>query len=222
MKNLLQSIVCILCICSPIVHFAGIKVQVDEKTSIMFPGRPEMIDTLGQLSYSMSDATGYYACIVVKNAIKDLSNFDVQKFYSSMFAQLQSPAHECQLIHESGINHTDVIGKEYYSICKVIPDFPEVRYKRFFVYKNDFYIIDFWTDKSQISLAPSFKSAFFNSLEFVKDQVAVIPSAFDTPQENQAQEGGDGFSQYKWLIGIIFLLIAIFAYLKFGSKPKKK
>ncbi len=197
----------------------GVKVELDEKASIQFPSFPEVLDTLGKLSYSMTDASGYYAVLVVKKVTTDMATFELDKFYKQMYERIQSPDHNCLLIKESKINLTDIIGMEYYSNCKEMEDFPDIRYKRFFVYKGDFYILDYWTNKNQLANAPNYKAAFFNSLSFKIDETALIPSGI----ENSSSPGSDAdaglFENSKWLILFIILLVGILLFLR--KKPKK-
>lgn len=200
-----------------VYSYAGIKVELDEKASIQFPSFPEVLDTLGKRSYSMTDATGYYAVLIVQNVTSNMATFELQKFYKQMYERIQAPEHGCQLIKESNVNITDIVGVEYYSNCLEMEDFPEIRYKRFFVYKGDFYIIDYWTYKSQLSNAPNFKAAFFNSLSFKIDESAVIP--FTIENENSMKDTSDIFENSKWLILFIVILFGFLIFLR--RKPKK-
>lgn len=204
-------------LCATIFSYGGIRVDLDEKASIQFPSFPEVLDTLGKISYSMTDASGYYSVLIVKNVTSDISTFELQKFYKQMFERMQSPDHDCQLIKESNINQTDILGVEYYSNCREMEDFPDIRYKRFFVFRGDFYIIDYWTHKNQLANAPNFKAAFFNSLAFKQDKTVIIPPAIENTKGADSDPGI--IENSKWLILFIFLLLGIFLFLR--RKPKK-
>ncbi|MEP7268696.1 MAG: hypothetical protein ABI844_13800 [Saprospiraceae bacterium] len=196
---------------------AGVRVDVDSYLSLMFPTAPDLMDTLGQKVYSISDETGYYSCILMKVAPEKLRNLDRQKFYKSMYETIQDPSHGCHLIKESVVNFTDIIGVEYHTSCNEVPDFPEIRYKRFFLYQNILYVIDFWTFKNQAANAENFKSAFFNSLQIKKDEEAVVPSAFGNSKTSN--ETPFNLNNFIGLIGIFIALALILVFLR--KKPKK-
>ncbi len=212
-----RSLLSLAFLCTTIFSYGGIRVDLDEKATIQFPSFPEVLDTLGKISYSLTDGSGYYAVLIVKNVTSDMSTFELQKFYKQMFERMQSPDHACQLIKESNVNLTDVLGVEYYSNCREMEDFPDIRYKRFFVYQGDFYIIDYWTYKNQLANAPNFKAAFFNSLAFKKNENVIIPPAIENTKGPDSNPGI--IENSKWLILFIFLLLGVLIFLR--RKPKK-
>lgn len=192
------------CLFLKVAHASEI-VKIDPYFTLTFPNVPSSLDTLGQHVFDYSDETGYYACIVQYNAIKEdkLLDLDFAKFYQTMYEKLQHPDQQCQLVSNTPFFLGDIRGMEFFTRCKEDPEFPDVRYKRILVYKTNLYIIDHWTFKSQLSKAEQRKNEFFQSMVITKDaDNAIIPSAIPS---TKVPAGATFEYKYLWGIGLILL-----------------
>ncbi len=199
--------------------YSTITVKLDNNFNLVFPNEPNALDTLGQRIYDYSDETGYYACIIQAGSVPadKMADLDVDKFLQSMYDRLQDPTHQCQSIKQSPFTIGAIRGIEFLSRCKEDPDFPDIRYKRLFLYKSNLYVIDYWTYKSQASVAEQHKNTFFGSIqELQPDRTAFIPSAL--PQSKSHQVAID-WSSYTWILGLVAGIGVVFLFLR--NKPKK-
>ncbi|MBK7608689.1 MAG: hypothetical protein IPI18_16535 [Saprospiraceae bacterium] len=192
-------------------------IEINPGVKLTFPSPPSLLDTLGQRVYDYSDVNGYYACILKMNAVSvdKLANLDRPKFYKTIFESMQDPSHQCRLVNQSSGSISDVPFADFYSTCKLDPDFPDVRFKRLILLGSDLYIIDYWTYQSNASKSHENKDLFFNSLKLENISVApFIPSAINSSNSQKID-----WSSYTWVFGIIGALVIILFFLR--KKPKK-
>ena len=198
--------------------FAQVKVGLTSSIDLTFPKAPEIFDTLGQKVFNFSDENGYYACIINRNAIPGNQPMDLKVYYTNIYKSLQQPIEQCQLIKQTDLQIAGIQAIEFYTTCRVNPDFPEIRYKRLFLYGHDLYILDFWTDKAHQAQADQNKSTFLNS--FVVHQSnneAIIPPALPIHDKKESIRNNLAPILGIVVIGVLLLLLFIF----YKKKPKK-
>ncbi len=187
--------------------------EVYPGTTINFPAMPELLDTLGNTSYSLSNHDGYYACLVMKNAVPadKLASLDLNKFYMTVYETLQAPEQGCQLFNQSNIRAGDINAAEFWSRCKPDPDFPEIRYKRLLLAGSTLYVLDHWTFTKIQSGGEERKNSFFNSFKIKSPEKAVIPSAFENSNGTDKTKSRKYWAYIAVALGVLaFVLRSLF------------
>jgi hypothetical protein len=166
-------------------------VKLSPEIEMTFPGAPEVFDTLGQKIFNYSDENGYYACIIHHNALPSGKlPMDLKSYYANVYKSLQQQNEQCKLVYQTELLIAGIKAAEFYSTCKEDPEFPEIRYIRFFLYGHELYVLDYWTTKAHLNQAENNKNKFLNS--FVLHQGAndaIIPSAISSSDHGGVEIG---------------------------------
>ena len=199
------------------VVYGQVQVKLSPEIEMTFPGDPEVFDTLGQKVFNYSDENGYYASIIHHNALPSGKQpMDLKSYYGNVYKSLQQQNEQCKLVYQTELMIAGIKAAEFYSICKEDPDFPEIRYIRFFLYGHELYVLDYWTTKSHIAQAENNKNKFLNS--FVLHQGAndaFIPSAVPGTGDT-----GSDLGKYLLWASLIGIGILAFLYYKFYRRSQ--
>ena len=190
------------------------KVQLDDSTTIEFPGLATKKEVGGQQAFVFQNEQVIYSVVIQKNSFEGSPSDSVlTKFYRGALSGTIDAAGGGDILVAKAFVADGFTGLEAQYTTPNKPALPRVKTLRFLLANEVLYTANFWTDADRIPEVDSARIRFFSSLHTTRVKAPV------TTDETQ----GSGYAS-GYLMGKLFfygaLLLGIVVVIKRFSKRK--
>jgi len=182
--------------------------------AIDFPGKPRVMDTLGQKIYSYTGDSASYTVILRDD--RDVSQIlqsesDLDEYYDGMIEGILK-AEKSKLIAKTKIQFESLKGMQIECLLETKKNLPNLKFTRLILLNSKIIVIDYSTLSEYRNLTENDRATFFNSLQLL-ERGAVV-NQYNVPDKIQSHSTAymlgriTGFLLLVLLVGGIIYFVA--------------